>query len=231
MAFLSKKSVIGITDGPSKIDENYKYVLTGNKLTTHVNQTTGDSYLEYPATIVYSQFEVVINDYHETPSNKLMKIKFDVKYYNVDDEDKEVYQLTSFTQTDALAFNFFVLETKLESEQLQTISTKLSSALNITTIEDFLVTNKDTIVVHKDDMTSDEDVNFTVDNVDSYRYKSAVVNDATSYNLTISNIVPNQMYYLLIESYYQVPDQLVEGNLPLTGRFVLDLRYTTEDIK
>ena len=52
-----------------QIDANYKYVLTNNNLTTHVDHVTGDSYLETPATIVYSQFNVVINDYvNENPS-------------------------------------------------------------------------------------------------------------------------------------------------------------------
>lgn len=213
------------------VDENYKYVLTNSNLTTHVNKTTGDSYLETPATIVYSQFQVVLNDYNENPSNKNMNIKFDVKYYNVDEIGKDVGKLTSFTQTDALTFNFFVLETELTEEQLQTISTKLNSALNITTIEDFLVTNKETVRVRKDDMVSSEDPNFSLETVESYRYESEVIEGSTSYNLTLRNIVPNQIYYILIESYYSVPDQLVEGNLPLTGKFVLDLRYTTDDIK
>lgn len=215
-----------------QIDANYKYVLTNNNLTTHVNHVTGDSYLETPATIVYSQFNVVINDYvNENPSNVILNIKFDVKYYNVDEKtDKEISQLTSFTQTEALAFNFFILETELTEDQLKTISTKLNSSLNITTIEDFLVTNKDSIIVHKDNMNSDEDPNFNVNTVDNYRYKSKVIENSTSYNITVENIVPNQMYYVLIESYYSVPDQLVEGNLPLTGKFVLDLRYTTEDM-
>lgn len=213
------------------VDEDYKYVLTNSNLTTCVNETTGDSYLESPATIVYSQFELVINDYEENPSNQRVNIKFDVKYYNVDDDTGiEISDLTSFTQTDALTFNFFILENKLSEEQLKTISTKLNSSLNITTIEDFLVTNKETISVHKNDITSKMDPNFTVDRVNDYRYESEVIQDSTSYNITIDNIVSNQMYYILIESYYSVPDQLVEGNLPLTGKFVLDLRYTTEDM-
>ena len=215
-----------------QIDANYKYVLTNNNLTTHVDHVTGDSYLESPATIVYSQFNVVINDYvNENPSNQILNIKFDVKYYNVDEKtDKEISELTSFTQTEALAFNFFILETELTEDQLKTISTKLNSSLNITTIEDFLVTNKETVIVHKDDMNSKEDPNFNVNTVDNYRYKSEVIENSTSYNITVENIVPNQMYYVLIESYYSVPDQLVEGNLPLTGKFVLDLRYTTENM-
>lgn len=215
-----------------QIDANYKYVLTNNNLTTHLDHVTGDSYLESPATIVYSQFNVVINDYvNENPSNQILNLKFDVKYYNVDEKtDKEISELTSFTQTEALAFNFFILETELSENQLKTISTKLNSTLNITTIEDFLVTNKETVIVHKDDMNSKEDPNFNVNTVDNYRYKSEVIENSTSYNITVENIVPNQMYYVLIESYYSVPDQLVEGNLPLTGKFVLDLRYTTEDM-
>lgn len=214
-----------------QIDENYKYVLTNNNLTTHVDHVTGDSYFETPATIVYSQFEIVFNDYNNpNPSNQRLSLKFDVKYYNVDDSGKEISELTSFTQTEALAFNFFILETELTEDQLRTISTKLNSALNITTIEDFLVTNKDTVIVHKNDMNSQQDQNFTVETVDNYRYKSTVMPASTSYNITVDNIVPNQIYYVLIESYYSVPDQLVEGNLPLTGKFVLDLRYTTEDM-
>ena len=138
--------------------------------------------------------------------------------------------MQSFTQTEALAFNFFILETKLTTDQLKSISTKLNSALNITTIEDFLVTNKDTIIVHKDDISSNEDPNYSVNTVKNYRYTGKVVENSTSYNITVDNIMPNQMYYVLIESYYSVPDQLVEGNLPLTGKFVLDLRYTTEDM-
>lgn len=213
------------------IDENYRYVLTNSNLTPQVNEITGDSYLEYPATIVYSQFDLVINDYGETLSNQRLSIKFDVKYYNVDDDfEKEVSELTSFTQTEALAFNFFILETKLTNDQLKTISTKLNSDINITTIEDFLVTNKASVIVHKNDMSSNQDQEFSIETVDDYRYTSEVVQDSTSYNLTIDNIVPNKMYYILIESYYAVPDQLVEGNLPLTGRFVLDLRYTTENM-
>ena len=212
------------------IDENYRYVLTNSNLTPQTNKTTGDCYLEYPATIVYSQFDLVINNYGEPIPNQRLSIKFDVKYYNVDDDSGiDVSKLTSFSQTEALAFNFFILETQLSNEQLKTISTKLNSDINITTIEDFLISNPN-IIVHKDDMSSNQDQNYSLKTIDNYRYKSGVVQDSTSYNLTIDNIVPNKMYYILIESYYAVPDQLVEGNLPLTGRFVLDLRYTTNNM-
>ena len=78
-------------------------------------------------------------------------------------------------------------------------------------------------------MSSNEDPNYDVNTVGNYRYTSSVVENSTSYNITVDNMVSNQMYYVLIESYYSVPDQLVEGNLPLTGKFVLDLRYTTID--
>ncbi len=213
-----------------QIDENdYRYVLTNNNLTPCVDEKTGDCYFEYPATIVYSQFDLILNDnLNQYPVNQKLSIKFDVKFYNVDDpEETEVRDLNPFTQTEALAFNFFVLETQLTNEQLKSISTKLDSDINITTIEDFLITNKNTIVAHKDSMTSDNDPNYSLETVGSYRYATTVPNDSTTYNVTINNMVPNQTYYILIESYYQVPDQLVEGNLPLTGRFVLDLTYNS----
>ena len=197
-----------------KVDSDYNYVINGNSF---VSQS---EYLEYPASIVYNQFEL------ESAFTDLT-FTFIVRYFNVDDDPStDISTLDSFMQTEALTFNFFVMNQKLTNEELDTISTIKDEASSKVTVDKFLsnkATDLDSTFALKNGVNiSDSDL--TPAEVDSYRLSSTGDNQTGIYTVDVV-VEQNVTQYLLIESYYSVPDALIEGNLPLTGKFVLDISY------
>lgn len=223
---------VSVPTGPDvlpKKDSNWNYVVENGSLVSN------SEYLETPSTIVYSQFELTIGSQDEEGYKDLV-FTFNVKYYNVDQiKDGElktpIADLPEFKQMNALAFNFYIIEDAggLSEQQLIEISTNKGTVETNRTIEEFLV-NED-ITLHPLTGTAKGD-DLTIENVGSqinnYRHPANAIlqNDLSYFSVSISNIKLNQTYYVLLESYYNIPDAMVEGNLPLTGQFVLDLSYT-----
>lgn len=220
-----------------KYDENtWKYELNEEK-NAFIPQS---EYLETPATIVYSQFEIEVLDNEHASGTKDVTLTFQVKYYNIEqlnDETVTINDLSYLKQIGALAFNFFVVENDggLSSEELITISTHKGEITESRTIEDFIVsrnTDQDetnNILLHSKEGSSSNKVT-SCESVGAYRHEVEPLKDdegkyTYEYSVTFEEFNINQKYYILLESYYSVPDALVEGNLPLTGRFVLDLHY------
>lgn len=225
-----------------KHDSNWHYVVENDSL---VSQS---EYLETPATIVYSQFELTLESNSDS-GYKDLEFSFVVKYYNVDQvKDGElktpIAQLPVFNQMDALAFNFFVVEDKgLTQEQLDVISTNKGSARSNRTIEEFMVAESEKeenekVKFHsKDQVDHLSQLNLESPNIENdiknviynnYRYSANATstNEKDYYSVSITNLEVNKKYFILLESYYNLPDAMVEGNLPLTGQFVLDISYT-----
>ena len=205
---------------PAYDEENWTYTVVKGELIPQ------SEYLESPATIVYSQFELLV-DAEESSDLKTLNMEFEVKYFNVDADESDIANASSFLQEDALAFNFFVLEQELTKEQLDNISTHVGAASTNIMIEKFLVDNK--VPVKNNQGTIDyESDGISYSSINSYRYiaTSSLIDSRVVYQTAFSGLEINRAYYIVLESYYNVPDQLVEGNLPLTGKFVLDLNYT-----
>jgi len=211
-----------------KHDDDWNYVVENGQL------ITDNQYLDTPATIVYSQFALEIGSADETGYKDLL-ITFRVRYFNVnqikDGENKTpIADLPLFEQMDALAFNFFLLEDEegLLEEQLATISTNQGTVESNKTIERFMIEQQNNISFRTIDGKADNS-ELTADNIETKisNYRQEAIGDEESYKFTVTfyNIHLNQTYHILLESYYNVPDALVEGNLPLTGQFVLDLSY------
>ena len=224
---------------PAK-DGDWKYITSNGQL------TTTSEYLEVPATIVYSQFGLTLNltPTQEEPTNKDVYFSFVVRYYNVDQvsdineglEKTPLHQLPIFGQIGALQFNFFLIETSggLTEEELVTISTHTGEVSENRTIEEFIASrNNDNdesndLTLHS--KTGECSKPIRCEDVDSYRHTASPLkdqqgNDTSTYTVSFEDIEINQTYYILLESYYNVPDAMVEGNLPLKGQFVLDLTY------
>ena len=211
-----------------KKNSDWEYVIENDSLVSN------SEYLDTPATIVYSQFELTIGSNDETGYKDLV-FTFNVKYYNVDQiKDGElktpIADLPDFKQMDALAFNFYIIENAggLTENQLTQISTNKRTVHTNRTIEEFLVEEDITLHPRTGDTDGSE---LTIGNVGErinyYRHPADPVlqNDLSYFSVSMRNIKLNQTYYVLLESYYNVPDAMVEGNLPLTGQFVLDLSY------
>ena len=202
--------------------ENYQYVIENS------NFVTQSEYLEHPASIVYSQFESMFTNSDSTDTPQTFTLSFPVKYFNVDESvDTPINDLTTFLQVDALTFNLFVFTRELTSEELRTLTTNSDSAINNVTIEKFIIDNQASLGVHSNEGIGGlGEVEITTSNVESYRYNIRTTGESTTYSVRIENLAPSQIYYFLIESYYSLPDKLIEGNLPLTGKFVLNLTYS-----
>lgn len=197
---------------PKKVDYEYP----DNKL------TTDSEYLDYPASIVYNQFQFLT--VYEGVS-----FEFFVKYFNVNDPiDTNIDDLTIFTQPKALTFNFFLLDTKLTDAELESISTVKNSVDSKVTIESLFESKAkedETFKLNKAGVKSDS--NLTKAQVrNNYCIPSEFNENDYCYYFDLTNLTANKEYYLIIESYYSLPDQMIEGNLPLTGKFVLDINYS-----
>lgn len=230
-----KKGVINNPNGSINgdtdvIDEN----ILGNNLLPKSNNwvyevndgklVPKNEYIESPATIVYSQFQVQMSTIDENYlSTEKLSLSFYVKFYNVNADTNDISKATLFTQMQALKFNFFVLEQELNEEQLKRISTYVKDVGSNEMIEKYVVDNQVRLV--NDDGVSNDELNY--EDVDSYRYHSIIDDIEKKYTVSFNNLNVNQVYYILIESYYNLPDELVKGNLPLTGKFVLDMKYTS----
>lgn len=207
-----------VPKGPSvlpKIDGDYNYVISGNEFVSK------NEYLEYPASIVYNQFEIE-SDYIE------LTFTFKVRYYNVDDEvGDDVDSLDIFKQVDALTFNFFLMNQELTDAELDTISTIKSTADTKVPVEKFLSEKTkefDTLfALMKGDNVSNGGIE--PNEVEAFRHTSSGDKETGVYTVDVKLADVDLTHYLLIESYYSVPDALIEGNLPLTGKFVLDISY------
>lgn len=204
---------------PSYDEENFTYNVVNGELVPQ------SEYLESPATIVYSQFELLV-DAEENSGTKTLNMEFEVKYFNVDADDTDLSNATPFAQDNALSFNFFVLEQELTNEELETISTHVGAASSNKLIERFIVDNQ--IPVKNNSGTISYENEVTYSSINNYRYNARPTKEGekVTYSTSFSGLDINRAYYIILESYYNVPDQLVEGNLPLTGKFVLDLNYT-----
>ena len=212
--------------------ENWKYVVENGQLVSN------SEYLDTPATIVYSQFALTLASTTEE-GYKDLEFSFKVRYYNVDQiKDGElktpIKDLPVFEQMNALAFNFYVVETSggLTEDQLNLISTNKGTVESNITIEEFMITKKNVSFHSKDGVDHLSGLTLQSENIEqtiysNYRYDADAVeiNEDKYYSVSITNLKVNQSYYILLESYYNVPDALVEGNLPLTGQFVLDISY------
>ena len=207
--------------------ENWSYVKENGQLISN------SEYISTPATIVYSQFELNIGSGEEN-GYKDLNLSFKVRYYNVDQIKEGVNKtpiadLPLFEQMEALQFNFFIVEQAggLTDEQLIEISTNKGTVESNKTIEEFMV--KEDVIFHSIDGSSHGE-ELTLENVganiSNYRQAASIDEVNKTYSIRFKNIKINQTYYILLESYYNIPDALVEGNLPLTGQFVLDIHYT-----
>ena len=208
-------------------DDEWNYVVENGQL------ITDNQYLETPATIVYSQFALEIGSANESGYKDLI-ISFKVRYFNVDQikegENKTpIAELPLFEQMDALAFNFFILEDNgLSEEQLAIISTNKGTVETNKPIERLMVEQKEDLKFHSSNGILDNsqlDFDNIGDNIESYRKTADIDEENKIFTVTFNNVEMNETHYILLESYYNVPDALVEGNLPLTGQFVLDLSY------
>jgi hypothetical protein len=197
---------------PKKVDYEYPAgsLITENK------------YLEYPASIVYNQFQFL------TTYNSV-SFKFFVRYFNVNDPlDTDIELLTKFTQGEALTFNFFLLDTKLTDQELKSISTVKNSINDKVTVESLFVLKTNTDDKFKLNNSGNVSTKeLTKEQVrNNYCITSNFDSTDSSYNFELTNLTKNKDYYLIVESYYSLPDQMIEGNLPLTGKFVLDINYS-----
>ena len=208
-------------------DSNYKYVTSDGKTLQAKNR-----YLYTPATLVYNQFSILFATNDTEVETKDLKLEFGVYYYSVDQilngEDKTpISQLYKFDQTEALAFNFFLVEDggSLTEEELVLLST--NTPLRGQTprmIEDYYFNQdreEDSKFTFKEHGNDIEDGT----NLSTYRYPARQIGDSDSYTVVFEDLKVNQRYYLVLETYYCVPDAVIRGNLPLTGQFVLNVSY------
>lgn len=206
-----------------KFDEvNYVYEINNDHLVAR------NEYFETPATIVYSQFSVQMSTSDATSNlpKETLSLEFNVKYFNVDANDETIGSAVEFEQMDALQFNFFLLEHELTSEQLSAISTHVGEVDKNQMIEKYVVDNG---ILLRNDLGPANLEDLTYQDVKDYRYESRIqkIDGKDKYTVSFSGLEVNRIYYVLIESYYRVPDELVRGNLPLTGKFVLDMKYSS----
>lgn len=199
-----------------EIDDDYNYIIDEGTFKPK------NRYLEKPASIVYNQFELYIPSQDHDNLNTNLSFSFFVKYYEVDqDEETEVYDLKTFMQTEALAFNFYVLKNnKLTKDQLNSISTADQNIVDKIKLEKLFF--NENITLNNDEIFGSL-VNFT--DIKSYQYQAVGNNQTGEYTFNIKNLNRDEKYSLLIESYYSLPDALIDGNLPLTGKFVLNMSY------
>lgn len=222
-----KKGVVSNVDG---LIDGSEYVPSGEDLLPKKvdyeypagSLITENKYLEYPASIVYNQFQF-LSTYDS------VSFKFFVRYFNVNDPlDTDIELLTKFTQGEALTFNFFLLDTKLTDQELESISTVKNSINDKVTVESLFVLKTNT----DDDFKLNNSGNISTKELtkeqvrNNYCITSNFDSTDSSYNFELTNLTKNKDYYLIVESYYSLPDQMIEGNLPLTGKFVLDINYS-----
>ena len=228
-----KKGVVsdvnGLIDGEEYVPSNeellpkktnYEYDYVGGNL------VTDNKYLEYPASIVYNQFQFA--SIYEAVS-----FKFFVRYFNVNDSlDKPIDELTKFTQEGALTFNFFLLDTKLTDDELESISTVKNNVSEKVTVEHLFEEKAKSDEKFKINIQGTKsDANLTKEQVrTNYCISSNFDESDYSYNFNLTGLTTNTDYYLIVESYYSLPDQMIEGNLPLTGKFVLDINYSQANL-
>lgn len=203
-------------------EETFTYVINNNKLVAR------NEYFEAPATIVYSQFEVQMSTSDATSNlpTETLSLEFNVKYFNVDANDETIGSAVEFEQMEALQFNFFLLEQGLSLDQLSSISTHVGEPDKNKMIEKYVIDND---ILLRNNFGTINHLNATYEDVKDYRVPAEIqtIEGKNKYTVSFAGLEVNRVYYVLIESYYRVPDELVRGNLPLTGKFVLDMKYSS----
>ena len=215
-------------------DFNYIKDSKGEFLTRKSVDKSGNEvdYLVKPATIAYNQFEFQIASGQNDPPGKkyAMQFNFQVKYANVDQDINDTEHLNSFTQTEALSFNFFFMKGNgLKGTEVKRISTIDNKATDKITVQRALYDSKDQIkLISKAGTLSDSTLK--INQIDSqYRYEPVMTkvdpddinSPETVYSFELSNLDPDIKYTALLETYYRLPGALIKGNLPLTGQFVI----------
>ena len=214
-----------------KIDENYNYILTPDGRQFAPN----GEYLVHPASVIYNQFQLRSGSSSSDPNARYgVKFNYDIEYFNVDENGGQDSVIQKFGQKDALAFNFYLSEgVGLTDEQLRTATIADTDISNKKTIENVFAENSSTIrLIHNKNytlsngtLTNSQVKNYRFEPIATQKVEASTNKTYYTYSVEIHNLKFNTTYYVILESFYSIPGALVEGNLPLTGRFIIKLDY------
>ena len=231
--------VVEYTDGAGEL-LYYSYAINNDD---YGNLVPSSDYLTYPATALYRQFEITVGAITEGKRNANFSIS--IQYLNSEGK------FSDLKQTDAFNISFHVLQTELTNANLSSISTdRFESDLNndkvFQTFSEMMYKNqKENYLIYplsrsgKRYLIADEAELFNVKKVATpdggtgYTIEPNLITykDGTfSLDFTLENIIVNQKYFLLIYIYYNLPDELLDGDLLITDEIVLNVRYSLETV-
>lgn len=207
-----------------------------------------NTYFDYPSTLIYSQYRFMASGPNMRFTFGVYYPKLDVAL-NEDGEvigndgnpvvinkDNISTYYNRLEQIEALNFNFFVTPYDntytLNDEELQKASTSIGTAnAGKITIENTLSnkvkeSGKNMILCGKGATPIDingASASAKEEQVKSGRIESTKNEVDKTYKIELTNLPITQFagYNLIVESYYALPDMLVEGNLPLSCKFLL----------
>lgn len=200
----------------------------------------GSEYLETPATILYRQFDLKLGSIES--STKIASFDIKIEYYDI------FSHLVGFTQSDAISFSFYILEGKsIPQDGLTSLSTISSFSSgghkdNSTkkTLSEYLYShNLSALEVDKYKLctfTNErgqvynyfETEEWNTMNFNTYRVTPFTVNtdDGFTMNFDLVGLKMNVNYYVVIELFYNLPDELLDGALSLSERLNLEIQYS-----
>lgn len=201
------------------------------------NLVSGNQYLEYPATMLYRQFELSVGSLIATTKNA----SFSIGIQYLSQEGKFV----DMKQTDAVSINFYLVDSTFSNADLSSISTdRYESDLNKgKTWKTFSQLMYDNSNVYKIYELTRSGKDYTIkDTPEVYNIlKNKTPDGGKGYNIipeykiyadgtftldfNLKNMIVNQEYHLLINIYYNLPDELLDGGLLVTNKIVLNIRY------
>ena len=212
----------------------YQYDLNEDK-----TLKAGSEYLETPATILYRQFELRLGSIEST--TKIASFDIKIEYYDI------FNKLAAFKQSDAISFSFYILEGhSIPQEGLTSLSTisSFSSGGNKDnsskkTLSEYLYTyNQSASEENKYKLSTfvneggkvfnySRGEEWNTSNFYNYRVNPFIVNtdEGFTMNFELVGLDMNISYYVLIELFYNLPDELLDGALSLTERLNLEISY------
>lgn len=221
------------------LDNNNNFLHTGYAVDANNfgNLVPDSEYLEYPATTIMRQFNLSVGSATETTKNAVFSI--DIQY--LDGSGKFI----DLKQKDAFAINFMMVSKQLTNQQLSSISTDRYDSDNhkaktFKTFSELMYENKDDEELKLYIGTLD-DGNYTITGSEKYNFENREkykiypkINDAKDGNFTldfrINNIQVEVNHYLIITIYYNLPDELIDGDLLITKEIVLNIHYSLETV-
>jgi len=192
-------------------------------------------YIEYPATVAYRQMPLAVGS--KTLTKKDATFRMHIQYYDIFNKPKNL------SQKDAFTFRFYLIKNVekdkegLEDEDLNILTTRTpgNGNKNKKTLDQFFYENKSRFSLLRMEessgtftLTAEEAFNYK--HLDMYRITPILTTEdgVEVMKFQLKDLDVNTNYTMLFEAYYSLPDELIEGDLCLTNKINVIIRYTTD---